>query len=80
MKKLILVAAIAVLALGAFLVSCDKDKDTSCNCIEIDEEGDRVGSKSLNPASYGAANCSDLETKLRTAALGGGYDSVFSCS
>lgn len=59
-------------------VSCEKE-DSSCVCTEYDEYGYSYGSTTINPGSYGAKTCSDLEKKLRGEALKAGYDETFSC-
>lgn len=80
-KKFFLVGAIAVMGLGAFLVSCDKEEDGAqsikCTCTETDYSG-YSATRELDPASYGATNCSDLEIKLRMQA-GSNSDFDYSC-
>lgn len=64
--------------LSMFLVSCDEDEDSkSCTCTE---EG-YSGSRTIDPASYSAKNCSDLELKLAEASVQAGYGrSYFHCN
>jgi hypothetical protein len=81
-KKFFLVGIIAIMSLGA-LVSCSDDDNggsaKSCNCTEY-SDGENVGSNTINPSSFGAANCSDLAIKLRAEALKSGYNNNFSCN
>ncbi len=67
MRKLksLFVLAVAVIGFSAFVVSCGKDDEKStCMCTETDYEG-YSASREVSPASFGAANCSDLELKLK---------------
>lgn len=76
MKKTFLILAVLAVSATAALTSCSEDeeiKKTMCTCIEEDDYGYKEQSK-LDPASFGATNCSDLAIKLRMA---GGYDSEF---
>jgi hypothetical protein len=71
-KKILLASVIATCCLGAFLMSCSKDEDNSskkksCTCTESDGEG-YSASREIDPASFGATSCADLELKLRVAA------------
>ena len=52
--------------------SCSDDDDITCTCTESGYGYSE--SRKLDPKSYGATNCSDLEIKLRMSA---GYDSDF---
>lgn len=70
-KKFFLVGAVALTGISIFLISCSKEM---CSCTETDYEG-YSATRELDPASYGATNCSDLEIKLRMQA---GNDSDFS--
>lgn len=80
-KHFFAVMMIAISAAGLFAVSsCSKDDDddnnkgnSSCTCTEENDSGYKA-SRKLDPKSYGATNCSDLEVKLRMQA---GYDSDF---
>lgn len=68
-KRLIFVSLAALVTLGAFLSSCDKDESASCTCTETDYMG-YSATQTLDPASFGATNCSDLTIKLRMQADG----------
>ena len=77
MKKALIISAAL---LNLFLFS-QCSKSSSCRCEEYDAtDGYYYGSKVMDPASWGATNCSDLEVKLRTQALQSGYDEIFHCS
>lgn len=66
MKKIFSTALLAVALLGGVaLTSCSKDK--SCTCTETDLWDGSKTSRELDPESFGAKNCSDLEVKLRAA-------------
>jgi hypothetical protein len=68
MKKVFLVGSMAA-AIGflVFCVSSCKEKEKTCTCYD-----NRYDSRTIDLSSYGAANCSDLELKLK-AELGGTY-------
>lgn len=69
-NKILLVTLSMVFSISSFLISCSKDDDEkSCYCTETDYEG-YSASQTVNPASFGAANCSDLVVKLRMASNG----------
>ncbi len=76
MKKYIFISAVALFAFSSFLVSCSEDEDPSsstskmCTCTETDYDGYYEESQKLDPASFGATNCSDLAVKLRMASDG----------
>ena len=75
MKKLICLAGVLCCLLLA-LPSCSKD--SKCHCNEYDaDDGRLVGSGTMNASSFGAANCSDLELKLKMAS---GGDFYYQCS
>ena len=79
MKKYIFILGLSLFSFSSFLISCsdddDDDKTTKmCTCIETDDYSDYSATRQLDPASYGATNCSDLAVKLRMAA---GEDSDF---
>lgn len=59
-KQYLLVSMIAVFSLGSFFVSCSDDDDDSksCTCTEVGDGQSYSGT--LDPASYGATNCTDL--------------------
>lgn len=64
-KRLIFIALLFFGTLSASLVSCDKDDESkSCTCTETDYQG-YSATQTLDPASFGATNCSDLTIKLR---------------
>lgn len=65
-KRIFLACAVTMACLTMFLISCNKEGDT-CTCTETDYEG-YSATRELDPASYGATNCSDLEIKLRMQA------------
>jgi hypothetical protein len=75
MKKILLVSAIAVFGLGAFLGSCSSDDDKACSCTESDGYGYNA-TRNVTPSSYGASNCADLELKLKKETNGEYY---YSC-
>ena len=79
-KKFFLVGVIALFSLGAFIVSCSKDDPVSksCTCTEY-ADGYAYNTRTLDPESWGAKNCSDLQLKLRAEALQSGYDETFDC-
>lgn len=75
MKKRILLASLFCCTLIAF-VSCNKDR--TCHCREYDSDnGQYVGTGTMNASSMGAANCSDLELKLK---MQSGGDFYYICS
>ena len=77
MKKVI----IFTVALFGLMLFSQCSKSSSCKCEEYDAtDGYYYGSKVMDPESWGAKNCSDLEVKLRTQALQSGYDEIFKCS
>ena len=68
-KQIFAVIAITVCTVCMFAVtSCKKDEAQSCTCTESDYGYSNT--RQLDPASYGATNCSDLEVKLRMASNG----------
>jgi len=68
-KRLIFISLTGLCTLCAFLASCDKDEPSACSCTETDYMG-YSATQTLDPASFGATNCSDLEIKLRMQADG----------
>lgn len=74
-KRLFLATLISICALGAFLVSCDKDDDdsASCTCVEYETDSNKSYTQALDPASFGATNCSDLAVKLNMNSDGDFY-------
>ncbi len=75
--KIILFFAIALFGVLLF-AQCSKS--SSCRCEEYDAtDGYYYGSKDMDPESWGAKNCSDLEIKLRTEALQSGFNEIFRC-
>lgn len=77
MKKVIILT-VALVCLSLFS-QCTKN--TSCRCREYDASDHYYfGSKTMDPESFGATNCSDLETKLRIQAVQAGYDEIFECT
>ena len=60
-KQILLVGLVAAMGLGAFLVSCSKDKDNDglCTCTAAYTDGDETDD--YDPAEEGAENCSELE-------------------
>ena len=76
-----LVGIIAVMGLGAFLISCEREvEEKSCSCKEFAPNGQLGGTKDLYPSSWGAKNCSELESKLRVQALSLGVNNNFQCN
>jgi hypothetical protein len=77
-KKYILVCLVVLCGLTMFIASCSKDEESkSCTCTESDGEG-YSASKVIDPASFGASNCSDLALKIRIAE--GSGDFSYSCN
>lgn len=75
MKKFFVFASLLCCALFV-LPSCSKD--STCHCYEYDSDTGRlVGSGTMNASSLGAANCSDLELKLKMST---GGDFYYQCS
>ena len=77
MKKAFLILAVLAISTTTALTSCSEDeeiKKTMCTCTEEDDYGYYKEQMQLDPASFGATNCSDLAVKLRMSA---GYDSEF---
>lgn len=75
MKKLFVFASLLCCTLFV-LPSCSKD--STCHCNEYDaDDGRFVGSATMNASSMGAANCSDLELKLKMQT---GGDFYYQCS
>jgi hypothetical protein len=66
-KKLLLVGVIAAMGFGAFVASCDEDDEEaakkSCNCTSS-----HGLSRIIDPASFGAKNCADLEIVMEAQA------------
>lgn len=76
MRK-VLIFAVALLSL-MLLPQCNKS--SSCKCEEYDATDNYYyGSTTMDPESWGAKNCNDLEIKLRMQALQSGYDEYFKC-
>lgn len=76
MRRILIVAA-AVFSMVLF-TQCSKS--TSCKCEEYDNETHyHAGSTTMDPESWGAKNCNDLELKLRAQALQIGYDGRYEC-
>lgn len=76
MKKAIILAA----ALFSLMLFSQCSKSSSCKCEEYDATDNYYyGSTTMDPESWGAKNCSDLEIKLRTEALQSGYNEIFRC-
>lgn len=65
-KKAFLIVAMAIIGFGVFVMSCTK---TTCTCTETDYAG-YTATRELDPASFGATNCSDLTVKLRMESNG----------
>lgn len=77
MKKMPILAV----ALFGLMLLPQCNKSSSCKCDEYDATDNyHYGSRVIDPASYGATNCSDLELKLRAQALQSGYDERFNCT
>lgn len=71
--KFLLVGTIAIFGMAAFLVSCDKgDSDSTCVC-----RSSHGLTRTIDPASFGASNCSDLEIVMEAQASDG---ITYSCS
>lgn len=76
MKKLLILAA----ALFNLMLFSQCSKSSSCKCEEYDATDNYYyGSTTMDPESWGAKNCNDLEIKLRMQALQSGYDEYFKC-
>lgn len=62
-----MIVAIIICIISVFAIaSCSK----SCNCTEYDYYDRYSASRDIDPASYGARNCSDLELKLQETYTG----------
>lgn len=71
-----LVGLIATFGLTVFIASCKDHSNDSSSCLCSNGEMSRT----IDPSSYGASNCSDLELKLETAAAQtSGEDMEYSC-
>ncbi len=68
--KFLLVGIIALLGGAIFLVSCDKESSCVCN-------SSHGLTRTIDPSSFGAANCADLEIVLESQASDG---LTYSCS
>jgi len=68
-KKFYSLCVVALSVFAICLTACKDDEPSFCTCTETDYEG-YTASKTLDPASFGATNCSDLEVKLRMQADG----------
>ena len=80
-KRIFLVGIIATISLSAFLISCENEEDKSCSCREFNAAGKQLGGVSnFYPSSWGAKDCSELQTKLRVQALDLGLNNTFSCN
>jgi len=76
MKKVI----ILTVALFGLMLFSQCSKNSSCKCEEYDATDNYYyGSTTMDPESWGATNCNDLEIKLRMHALQSGYDEYFKC-
>lgn len=73
-KKILFIAVVAVSVLVAFLTSCSKE-DKMCTCSEesTDYYDNYSATQELDPASFGATNCSDLTVKLNMDSSGDYY-------
>lgn len=71
MKKSNFFMAFMMIAISSICVfvtsSCSKDEDKTCTCTVSDLYSGYSDSQQLDPASFGATNCSDLAVKLRMA-------------
>lgn len=66
-KRIFFAMLISAFAAGAFLVSCDDDDDSGCTCEEYDATLNiKVGSRKVDPGSFGATDCDALEYILDT--------------
>jgi hypothetical protein len=76
-KQFLLVGVIVAMGLGLFFMACDDDEDNekSCSCTESDYSGYNA-TRNVTPSSYGAANCADLELKLKAQSDG---EYIYSC-
>ena len=61
-KQFVLVGAIAVLGLGAFLVSCSKDDKSNgvCTCKTLGQVVATIDLSSADDNPWGAKTCSEL--------------------
>lgn len=69
MRKFILPLCAIALSTCAICMTACGDDESSCECIETDYDG-YSATRTLDPKSYGATNCSDLEVKLKMASYG----------
>lgn len=72
MKKFSFIIAAMMVSMSTICVFTSCSEDDDCTCKEVGQG--YSSTRTLDPKSYGATNCSDLEIKLRMAA---GYDSDF---
>lgn len=71
--KLFLVGSVALMGTVVFFYSCSEElKDESCVC-----HSSHGLTKTINPSSFGASNCSDLEVVMEAQASDG---ITYSCS
>ena len=77
MKKLLLVA----LCLGGALLVTSCNKVKTCKCREINPTaGVSSDYQSMDPESWGAKNCTDLQAKLRIEVVNMGFpNNYFEC-
>lgn len=75
MAMMIAVSTVCVCTMS----SCsDDDDDTKfCTCTESDPQAGYSASQQIDPKSFGATNCSDLQVKLRMS--NGDPDMEYSC-
>jgi hypothetical protein len=76
-KRIFIVGLVALIGLSVFFISCKEEESKKCSCTETDYSG-YSATRELDPASYGATNCSDLEVKLRMQA-GSNSDYDYTC-
>lgn len=78
MKKYLIVSVISVLSLGSFIVSCSKDDDDKKKCTCTESDGYKYSAtREIDPASFNATSCADLELKLRMTENSGEFE--YSC-
>ena len=60
-KRFLIVGLVAVFGFGAFLASCEKERN-QCTCVFT--EGAETYTEIVFPTNYGLKNCKDLQGRL----------------
>ncbi len=64
-KESLMAIIIAIIAISIFVITSCQKNPSSCTCTESDPDYGYYASQKLDPASFGAKNCSDLAIKLK---------------